>query len=220
MSSDDLLLAAKNGNCAELRRIIDLSLTNADYNGALVSAAFKGHWECIGMLLPLSDRTAKNRALYVASAGNHLACCDALFPHTNKTGRTSALNAGVRLNENATQIVSYFLGKGVTDPHGKALIEAAVRGYDDAVRMLIPVSKPMAHNSSALRHAVYHGHKECAQALFAASDPHTVWKHLHAFRSDASQQWPILDDLFAQQQHNTLTDSLGVNLKPGRSRKL
>lgn len=223
-TNDRLLAAAKDGNSADIQQIINLSLSTANYGAALEEAARHNRLECAKILIPLATQKAHDNALKAAmcteEGAEDMPLFDLIFPHTSAAGRTAALEACVHCGASA-RIVAHLIANGVTDPHGKALIQAAGRGDEDAVNLLIPVSKPTAKNSQALMVALYYGHKNCAKSLFDVSHPHKVWAYLNTkFPSDP--KWKeILNQLFAQQQHTRLTSSIAhPEHAPPQSRKM
>jgi ankyrin repeat protein len=62
-------------------------------------------------------------------------------------------------------------GAGARDDESRALSEAAERGHLECVRLLIPVSDPLADGSRALSEAAENGHVECVRLLIPVSDP-------------------------------------------------
>jgi hypothetical protein len=52
-----------------------------------------------------------------------------------------------------------------------ALLEAAQNGHGECVKLLIPVSDPLARQSYALRWAAYGGCADCVKLLIPVSDP-------------------------------------------------
>lgn len=219
-TNERLLAAAKDGNSADIQQIIGLSLSTANYGAALEEAARHNRLECAKILIPLATQKAHDNAFKVASVSEHMDLCNLLFPYTSAAGRTVALEACVRCGAN-THIVSHLIANGVTDPHGKALIQAAGRGDEDAVNLLIPVSKPTAKNSQALMFAVYYGHENCAKSLFDVSHPNKVWAYLNTNFPSDSKWKDILNQLFAQQQHTRLTANIAhPEHAPPQSRKM
>jgi hypothetical protein len=72
----------------------------------------------------------------------------------------------------------------VSGQHSCALLHAAHRGRLDAVRLLLPLSDPLAHRSEALLRAGMHGHQRCVRLPLPVSDtskwyPHE-WESLRA----------------------------------------
>lgn len=219
-TNERLLAAAKEGNIADIQKIITLSLSTTNYGAALEEAARHNRLECAEILIPLATQKAHDNAFNVASVSEHMDVCNLLFPHTSAAGRTAALVTCVRCGASA-RIVSHLIANGVKDTHGKALLQAAGHGDENLVKLLIPVSKPTAENSQALMVALYHGYENCAKSLFDVSHPHKAWAHLNTHFPSAPKWKEILDRLFAQQQHTKLTASIAhPEQAPQHSRKM
>ena len=111
-------------------------------SSALRWAAYKGHEECVRLLLPLSDAKAeRSQAHWLAAQNGHVECVELLIPVYDKAERSSAMRA------------------------------AAYYGHVGCVRLLLPVSDAKAHRSKALRWAADDGHVECVRLLMTASGP-------------------------------------------------
>ena len=219
-TNERLIAAAKDGNSADIQQIIELSLSTTNYGAALEEAAQYNRLECAEILIPLATQKAHDNALRAASVAEHMDFCDLIFAHTSAAGRNAALVACARCNVN-TSVLSYFIANGVKDTHGKALIEAAGRGNEEWVNLLIPVSKPKAQNSQALLFAAYHGYENCAKSLFDVSNPKKVWNYLNTNFPNNPTWKDILDKLFAQQQKTKITVSIANTQQgPTPSRKM
>lgn len=190
-----LLEAATTGKVDEVRRLLPISDPLFKCSGALRMAAQEGHWECVQLLIPVSDPraleeetleagTVLETALELAAMHGHLACVRLLIPVSNPRTHQSG-----------------------------ALVGAAINGHVACVKELIPVSDPKSSNSLALQCAAFHGHHNCVDVLFAFSDPDAALEKLQPISFEI--RWAYLADKIQRhrvwEQRQTLVEEVSFH---------
>jgi ankyrin repeat protein len=89
--------------------------------------------------------------------------------------KQKALNVQLRLAARSGDLAAVEQaledGANARDADSGALSLAAEAGHVECVRLLLPVSEPMANESCALRRAASGGHVECVRLLIPVSEP-------------------------------------------------
>lgn len=136
--------AAHNGNLAEVKRLIALSVPQANRCLALGSAAQQGHLECVKALLPwLTPQTFDAQewkpthprsALEFAAGGGSMECVKLLLPHAEATTHFPALLAAVA--QNRLEVVRLLWNTIAPSDANAVLMAACPKGSVEIVRWL------------------------------------------------------------------------------------
>jgi len=96
-NNDLLLFAARDGNVAEVRRLLPISDPKAYSSEALRLAAQYGRTECVKLLIPVSNpKIQGSYALKIAADYGHTQCVELLIPVSDpKADKSQALQWAV-----------------------------------------------------------------------------------------------------------------------------
>lgn len=189
---NELLRAAEEGDCAEVRRILqrtgarEADKTITPWHGgstALMAAARKGRLECVELLLPTSDATARDRAqrtaLMEAAHYGEAQCLAAILPHSDPGarcglfGRDALMYSAISGSAACVALLAPLCDPAAVDENGlTALHHAAECGNDDCVAALLPISDPMALDGGGMTpvlRAAMSGHLDCVRMLLPSS---------------------------------------------------
>lgn len=144
MSKTELMVAAYEGNVAEVQRLAPVQAGIQDGRGqtALMFASSVGHVECVRLLIDKERRmqtTTGETALMFAAYNNRADVIRLLLPHEqgmrDRTGQTALMSAIYQRSVDAVHLLHKEAGQ--QDDDGlSALMIAAKSGWDDIVRLL------------------------------------------------------------------------------------
>ena len=160
--NDDLFEAAKQGNIADVQRLIPLSDPEV-LSDALQTAAYFGHSECVRMLIPVTN--SQKDALKSAALCGHFECLQLLLPLSTFEKRTQALQLAASSGHHNCVELLISVSDPMTNDSG-ALMLATANGFVECVKLLIPVSKPY----KGLHTAVRTKNIDCLRLLVDATD--------------------------------------------------
>ena len=169
----ELVDAADAGNDAQVSALLALGANPMrESSKALLWAAYKGHEECVRLLLPVSDpKEEMSRALRWAATNGHAECARLLLPVSDPQADDSHALRWAAKNGHAECVKLLMPASEPKARESQALKLAARNGHGECVKLLLPVSDALAGEFEALRGAAYNGHEQCVRLLLAASGP-------------------------------------------------
>ncbi|TNJ28369.1 Ankyrin repeat protein 1 [Giardia muris] len=178
MSKTELMVAAYEGNTAEVQRLIPVQAGMQDGRGqtALMFASSVGHVECVRLLVERERRMQTmtgETALMFAAYNNRADVIRILLPHErgmrDRTGQTALMSAIYQRSVDAVHLLHEEAGQ--QDDDGlSALMIAAKSGWDDIVRLLCGMEARLQDRSglTALMCAAHLNMPVCTRLLASA----------------------------------------------------